>query len=137
MVKLVQQPAQAGNFTCTVNPQAYCYEIPVSYDLYDRTAKLIVPDGMVFGFEYLFAFSGDSLSDKLVLDIEAIYFDGVQVYNNPGSMDEFVYTKDGGPVWPGSEKSTIVRVEESIEIKRMSAYGDGSKIYLAGFFSEA
>ena len=135
MIKLVKQPAFSGNFTCNGNPQAYSFQLPVSQQAGDRSAKLDVPQGMVFGFEYLFGFGGTS--GKLNIDVEGIYFDGVQVYDNPGSMAALIYDSSGGPIWPGSDKSTIVRVENSIEIKGMTAYATGCTVWLAGFFAEA
>jgi hypothetical protein len=135
MIKLVQQPSYAGTFTVSSHPQAYGDQLSASGSSADRTAKLVVPQGMVFCFEYLFGFGGSS--GDLFIDPEGIYFDGVQVYNISGGMPLLQYDQTGGPIWPGSDKSTIVRIEESIEIKGMTAQGAGCKVWVAGFFAEA
>ena len=135
MIKLVKQPAFSGDFTCNGYPQAYSCQLQISQKVGDRSAKLNVPRGMVFGFEYLFGFGGGA--GDLNIDVEGIYFDGVQVYDNPGSMAALIYDSSGGPIWPGSDKSTIVRVEDSIEIKGMTAYAYDCTVWLAGFFAEA
>jgi hypothetical protein len=135
MIKLVQQPSSAGTFTVSSHPQAYGDQLSASGSSADRTAKLVVPQGMVFCFEYLFGFGGSS--GDLFIDPEGIFFDGVQVYNISGGMPLLQYDQTGGPIWPGSDKSTIVRIEESIEIKGMTAQGAGCKVWVAGFFAEA
>ena len=86
---------------------------------------------MVFCFEYLFGVGGGTLR----VDIDQIYIDGVKFYGtNQGSYD---YDSNGGSVWPGNDKSSIIRVEESFELRGMSCFNAESDVFLAGMFTEA
>ena len=128
MIKAVQQPATAGDFQVRGMEATYSAPVPVGNGI---SKKLIVPDGMVFCFEYLFGVGGGTLR----IDIDEIYIDGVKFYStNQGSFD---YNSNGGPVWPGNDKSSIIRVEESFELRGMSCYNAESDVFLAGMFTEA
>ena len=128
MIKAVQQPATAGDFTARGMEATYSAPVQVGSSI---SKKLVVPDGMVFCFEYLFGVGGGTLR----IDIDEVYIDGVKLYGtNQGSFD---YDSNGGPVWPGNDKSSIIRVEESLEIRGMSCYNDESDVFLAGMFTEA
>ena len=135
MIKLVTQPSAAGNFTVSSHPQAYMCQLAPSGASFDKSATLSVPQGMVFCFEYLWGFGGSS--GDVFIDPEGIYVDGVQLYNVSGGMPPLQYDSTGGPIWPGNDKSAIIRVEQSVEIRRIQATGAGCTVWVAGFFAEA
>jgi len=130
MIKVVQQPATAGDFSVQGREQTYGAGVGVGAGI---TKTLVVPNGTVFCFEYLFGVGGSG--GTLRVDIDQIYIDGVRIY--PNSQGYIDYTSSGGAVWPGNDKSSIIRVEEKIEIKSMSCYTSSGSLYLAGFFAEA
>ena len=130
MIKVVQQPATAGDFSVQGREQTYGAGVGVGAGI---TKTLVVPNGTVFCFEYLFGVGGSG--GTLRVDIDQIYIDGVRIY--PNSQGYIDYTSSGGAVWPGNDKSSIIRVEEKIEIKNMSCYTSSGSLYLAGFFAEA
>ena len=128
MIKVVQQPDTAGDFRVTGTDQTYRVTVPVGND---RSATLTVPDGQVFCFEYLFGFGGGTLR----VDVDQIYIDGVRMYaSNQGYFD---YDSNGGGIWPGNDKSSIIRVEQSLEVRGMSAFTSDGTLHIAGIFAEA
>jgi hypothetical protein len=128
MIKAVQQPATAGDFSVKGSDQTYRAVVAVGNGI---TKTLTVPNGMVFCFEYLFGVGGGTLR----VDLDEIYIDGVRFYpNNQGSVD---YTNSGGAIWPGNDKSSIIRVEQSIELRGLNCYNANSNLYIAGIFTEA
>ena len=128
MIKVVQQPATAGNFSVKGTDQTYRATVPVGNGV---ARTLTVPNGMVFCFEYLFGIGGGTLR----VDIDQIYIDGVKIY--PNQQGYFDYSSSGGPIWPGNDKSSIIRVEQSIEVRGMACYSSDSDLFIAGFFAEA
>jgi hypothetical protein len=128
MITVAQQPTQAGNFVVRGTDQTYRADVAVGNGL---TKTLLVPDGMVFCFEYLFGIGGGTLR----VDIDQIYIDGVRVYStNQGSFD---YDSNGGSAWPGTDRGPLLKVKEKLEIKGLNNFVSNSELCLAGFFAEA
>lgn len=130
MIKVVQQPDRAGDFSYQGPEQVYTCPAPAGAT---TTRTLTVPDGKVFCFEYLFAIHGSG-TGKSVIPVDGIVVDGVQVA--PASSGNLNYYDNGGPTWPGNDKSSIIRVEESLAIK-INPQADSGTIWVAGIFAEA
>lgn len=126
MIKLVDQPSNVGDFNLEPTQMAYVANVqgptnsPSSY-------TLIVPDGMVFAFEYMFAIGQGSI------ELNNLVIDGVNVLNG-GSLN---YTNSGGPTWPGSDKSSIIMVEDRMSVSWLPDGATTSQLFLAGMFAEA
>ena len=129
MIKVVQQPATAGDFQVEGMEQNYKATVAVG----TQTKKLVVPDGKVFVFEYMYGVSKNG--GTLRINFGDVFIDGVDVYSNAaGSWD---FTETSAIVWPGNDRGPMIRVEESFEVKNMTCYVADCEIRLAGFFAEA
>lgn len=129
MIKVVQQPVTAGDFQ--VEGMEQTYKAIVSVGL--QTKKLVVPDGKIFVFEYMYGVSKNG--GTLRVNFGDVFIDGVDLYSNAaGSWD---FTETSSITWPGNDRGPLIRVEESFEIKNMNCYVADCEIRLAGFFAEA
>ena len=129
MIKVVQQPVTAGDFQVEGREQNYRAQVPVG----TQTKKLVVPDGKVFVFEYMYGVSKNG--GTLRINFGDVFIDGVDVYSNAvGSWD---FTETSAITWPGNDRGPLIRVEESFEVKNMNCYVADCEIRLAGFFAEA
>lgn len=126
MIKLVDQPAYAGDFALDATQMEYFADVQGNASV-PESYTLTVPDGMVFAFEYMYAIGFGSI------ELNNLVIDGVNVLNG-GSLN---YTDQGGPTWPGNDKSSIIRVEDSITVTWMPDNQMMGNLFIAGMFAEA
>jgi hypothetical protein len=126
MIKIVDQPSNVGDFNLEPTQMAYVANVQGPTNS-PRSYTLIVPDGMVFAFEYMFAIGYGSI------ELNNLVIDGVNVLNG-GKLD---YTNQGGPTWPGNDKSSIIMVEDRMSVSWLPDSSTTSQLFLAGMFAEA
>ena len=139
MIKAITQPNTAGNFS--VDHVRQTYEAKITNGT--QTVRLSVPNGMVFAFEYFYGItsgSGSGVPAPIIrVPLGGLWIDGKPFYSS--STTNIEYDENGGHVWPGDDKSSIIRVEEYIEFKNVysSIYDNrqGANLHVAGIFTEA
>ena len=123
MIKATQQPATAGDFA--VYGKGGTYRAPVPSKHHPVSVKLDVPAGKVFCFDHLSAFAAGPNTGgagTLTIDIDQIYIDGLRIYPIQQGMLEFDSIEGQEPdhYWPGNDRSSVIKVEQSIELKGIS-----------------
>jgi hypothetical protein len=126
MINIVDQPSNVGDFNLEPTQMAYVANVQGPTNA-ARNYTLIVPSGMVFAFEYMFAIGQGSI------ELGGLVIDGVSVLNS-GSLD---YDNSGGPTWPGNDKSSIIRVKDRMVVSWLPDGSSTSQLFLAGMFAEA
>ena len=124
MIKPVQQPATAGDFSYQSTQSAYR-----SYNNYTGTVVLTVPPGKVFSLEYIAAYGRPNCT----IDQNQIKIDGVTMSGGSYIGGNLSYDASGGPTWPGNEGFNPIRVEQSISVPIATGSGE---VYISGMFTE-
>jgi hypothetical protein len=136
MIKAIEQPRYAGDFETNGRALYSSAGYKCSVEVGSSGSKrLNVPKGMVFCLEYITGKAGYP-DGTLRFDVDEIYIDGVKVYQNQQGYWDFDETNENG-AWPGKQRSSVIRVEDYIELKGFAAYNKKGELFIAGMFTEA
>ena len=133
MIKIVQQPTSAGNFSLSsyIDRGGQGYSKVMGSET--STLTLSVPNNMVFCLQGITAHAP---SATIRMSAGNIVIDGVDV--NGGLTTSLEWASGEDHVWPNNQNCAPIMVESSVVLRDVYSSGQGSpQIILQGYFVEA